>query len=322
MIDLTISIVNTNNKVLLEECLSSVFENTSTISVEVYVIDNASNDGSAEMVRTGFPQVSLIENESRKGYAQNHNQALRKSKGRFVCILNEDIVIYPNALDRMVEFMDRHPDVGAIGPQVLRGDGVTIQLECGRKFPTLWTEFCEKTTLSRAFPKSRIFGDSRMGYWNHDDTREVDCLLGACMMVRREAIKEVGLLDEQFFMYGEDVEWPHRIKRGGWKIIFFHNAQVLHYGAQTNKRQPRRMGVEAFNSRYKLFRKLYGWLYAQIYRGLIFLITVAKISVFIGKFIASKGGRERNLHREKIKLHELVIKWIFTNQIPIDSDQS
>lgn len=322
MVDLTISIVNTNNKALLEECLGSIFENTLTISIEVYVIDNASNDGSAEMVGARFPQVSLIKNERRKGYAANHNRALRKSKGRYACILNEDIVIYPKALDKMVDFMDRHPDVGAIGPQILCDDSVTIQLECARVFPTLWTEFCEKTNLSKSFPSSRVFRDTKIRYWPHNDTREVDCLLGACMIVRRETMEEVGLLDEDFFMYGEDVEWPYRIKKAGWKIVFLHEAQVLHYGGQTNQRRPRRMGIEAFNSQYKLFRKLNGRLYAQAYKGLMLLVTVGKILLFSGKFVMNRKQDARERCLEKIKSHGRVMKWIFTNTVPDSGDRA
>ena len=316
MMDLTVSIINTNNRELLGGCLESIFTNSSGISLEVYVIDNNSHDGSVEMVSSRFPQVKVIKNDRIDGFAANHNKVLHRSQGRYVCILNEDTLICPHAFERMIAFMDQHPDVGAIGPQILHKDGGGVQLECARKFPTLFTEFCRNTGLTKLLPKSRIFGGVLMGYWDHNDTREVDCLSGACMIVRTSAMKEIGLLDERFFMYSEDDDWLYRLKKGGWRVFFLHRAHILHYGGQANMRQPRRMGVEAFKSRYIFFQKHRGNLYAWIYRLFIFFITLAKLLAFSVGLLVGKDPQRRGRYQEKITSHNCVLKWVLAGELP------
>jgi len=307
MVDLTVSIVNTNNRELLRGCLRSVFESTDRISLEVYVVDNASDDGSIQMVNAKFPQVKLIENKRRLGFAENHNQVLWKSQGRYVCILNEDTLIHPNALEKMVDFMDKHHDVGAIGPQVLNDDGITVQLECARDFPTLWTEFCRITALSKLFPQSKFLGGVLMSYWDHGDTREVDCLLGACMIVRREILNEVGLLDEQFFMYGEDVDWPYRIKKQGWKICFLAEARILHYGGQSKKGRTWEMTFDLRRGEFKFFRKHYGRLTCYILQVMEVCGYLFRGLVWVTLYLLGKGGGRGEMAR-KVDMAWQIIK--------------
>lgn len=311
--DLTVSIVNTNNRPLLKGCLESVFMNSPGISLEVYVVDNNSDDGSVEMVRSRFPQVKLIRNDEIDGFAANHNKVLRRSQGRYVCILNEDTLIYTRTFNKMIAFMDHHPDVGAIGPQILNGDGITIQLECARRFPTLYSELCRNTGLTKWFPQSKLFGGVLMGYWDHNDTREVDSLSGACMMVRASTMREIGLLDERFFMYNEDDDWSYRIQKARWRVFFLHEAQILHYGGRTNEREPRKMGVETFRSQYMFFEKHHGSPYAWVYRLLIFFITLVKLLVFSAVSVVSRGSRQSTYSRDKISSHALVLKWVLTS---------
>jgi GT2 family glycosyltransferase len=318
MLDLSISIVSFNNRALLKDCLHSIFEPPLSLRFEVFVVDNGSEDGSAEMARTCFPQVILIQNEVRDGYAANQNRALRLAKGRYLCILNDDVLICPHALERMVHYLDSHWDVGAVGPKILHPDRRTIQPESARQFPTLLTEFSRVTRLASRYPRSRFLSGPNMGYGDHDDTREVDCLLGACMMVRREAVEEAGFMDQGYFMYGEDVDWCFRIKQCRWKIVYLSEAQVIHYGAQSTRRYPIRMGIEALQSQHRFFRTHYGLAYALAYRGLILLISIGKGVCFAVGMALRRDQTALAEYSKHLSIQRRVIRWALFSQIPFE----
>jgi len=192
--DLTISIVNINNCSLLDKCLKSIFEKTHKANFEVFVVDNASRDGSQKMVKEKFPQVRLIENNKNLGFSAANNQVIKESKSKYLLLLNNDTVVLEDALDKMVEFMDKHEDAGALGCKLLNSDG-TLQPSC-RKFPNLLVYILILLKLHRLFPELKILKRYFMTDFNHQETREVDQVMGACLMMRREAIDDVGLLDE------------------------------------------------------------------------------------------------------------------------------
>lgn len=313
VIDVTVSIVNTNNRQLLEQCLLSLEQTTQGLSMEVIVIDNASTDGSVEMIRTRFPHVEVIVNPERYGYSRCHNQALRHSQGSYVCICNEDLLFYPGALQKMVAFMDQHPHVGAVGPLLIYEDG-QVQPECARRFPNLWTEFCEHAGLAKHFPRSKLLADAKMRYWDHRDTRPVDCLSGACMMVRRETLQDVGLMDERFFMYCEDVDWPYRMKKHGWEVCFLPEAKVLHYRDRTNRRLVGQMRIEVFRSQYLYFRKHCGLLYAGVYRMLMAVLAGAKVLFYTARQWIASNVEEQTGYRDKTRTHYEVLRWLLTNR--------
>jgi GT2 family glycosyltransferase len=229
-VDLTVSIINTNNRDLLRDCLRSIFENKQHISMKVYVVDNACTDGSAEIVRAEFPQVRLIRNETRLGFCVNHNQVLCIAQGRYCLILNEDTLIQAGALDCLVEFMDRHSDAGVAGPMLLNADG-SFQSSY-YNFPTLWSEFLLNSGLGRLiydpYYPSRPLEKSQ-------EVVEADWVSGACLMVRRETIDQVGFLDERFYVYSEETDWCYRMRSAGWKVYYVPDAQVLHLGGQAWK---------------------------------------------------------------------------------------
>jgi N-acetylglucosaminyl-diphospho-decaprenol L-rhamnosyltransferase len=302
--DLTVSIVNHNHRDLLRDCLRSIFAG-SRLALEVFVVDYRSTDGSRAMVRAEFPQTTLIEVNELAGYSANHNRALRRARGRHVAVLNDDLVVYPGALDQLVAYLDAHPQVAAVGPQVVQTDGHTVQLESGRCFPTLWTECCRIAGLDRRFPHSVLLGGVNLGHWSHADTRQVDCLLGACMVVRAEALAHVGLMDEGYFMYGEDVDWPYRLRQIGWQIVFVHNARVLHYGGQSTQHRPLWLTVEALRSQYRFFYKHYGRNYAAAYRALVLGVEAAKQIIFLVRWLATRNASARaGLWR-----HTQVFRW-------------
>jgi len=278
---LSIVIVSYNTREILRQCLASVLSQTRGISYRVYVVDNASRDGSAEMVRRDFPDVILEANRENVGFARANNQALRKIESRYALLLNSDTELFPgtDVLKIMVDFLDRRPEIGALGPKIVFEDG-TIQLHCARSLPNLWTTFCELSTLARRFPRSRITGNYLMSWWDHESSREVDCLLGACMMVRREVLDRVGLLDEDFFLGGEDADWCLRIKRAGWKVYYQPEVVILHYGGASKDQMDEHEGKERHIAYWKYFRKHHGPAYALASRGMTAILSLAWVVIY------------------------------------------
>lgn len=224
--DLTVSIVNHNNREMLERCLASVFDGTRNLEFEVCVVDNRSGDGSAEMVRNRFPRVKLIENEKKEGFAANQNKILKIAAGEFVALLNNDTEVKPGAFEKLVGFMRAHPETGLAGPRLLNPDG-SLQQSCYRT-PTPAVLFFDATFLSSIFPRNVFFGGYKR--WAHDSVREVQSMALACAVARRAAVEKVGPLDERFFMYFEDHDWCLRFRRAGWKIHLAPDAEAVHFG--------------------------------------------------------------------------------------------
>lgn len=238
-LDLAIVVLNYNTAELLRECLHSVYAGGGDLAYRVCVVDNASADNSAQMVRNSFPDAHLIANARNVGYAAGNNQALcwfgfdenasanRKSLPRYVLLLNPDTTLPPGALSQMVRFLDERPRAGVAGPRVRRLDG-SLDRACRRSFPTPRVSLFRMAGLSRLFPRSRLFNAYNLEYLPEDAVHPVDSVVGAFMMVRREAILQAGLLDDDFFMYGEDLDWAKRIKDAGWKNWYNGRVEITH----------------------------------------------------------------------------------------------
>ncbi len=262
MPDLCIVIVNYNTRDLLRECLRSVFASWGVGDLCVHVVDNASPDDSADMVRAEFPQARLTRNGENCGYAAANNLVLRQCDARFVLLLNPDTVLPPDALARVIQFFDAHPDAGVVGPKLQRPDG-SLDLACRRSFPTPEVSFYRMLGLSKLFPHSRTFGRYNLTYLDPNESAEVDAVVGAFMMVRGEIVKQVGVLDEQFFMYAEDLDWCKRIKdavnpRTGnhWQVWYHPAVVVLHVKRASSARSAR--AQVAFNdTMLQFYRKHY-----------------------------------------------------------------
>lgn len=263
------------------------------------MVDNGSRDGSPEVVRHLFPWVKLITNPDNYGFAHAVNQGLRASSGRFCLLLNSDTEVQKDALVKMVDFMTSHPEVGVLGPQILNPDG-SIQPSC-RSFPSLWTQLWETTGLSRCFPRSRLFGSYRMGYWDHRHLGEVDQVMGASLMVRREVMEEVGLLDENYFFCFEEVDWCYRIKNRGWKIYFYPYAKVFHRGGGTSRQNLPRSLLFRYQGLFYFFRKHRGPFQTFLLTILVFLEVVFK---FLLLATTSQG-------EDKLRGYRDVLVWIF-----------
>ncbi len=237
MMSLSVIIVNYNVRPFLEGAMLSIFKALDGIDSEVFVVDNGSGDGSVPMVRQRFTQARLIENKENVGFARANNQALQKAQGEFVCLINPDTLVRADTFKVCLEYLQQHPDVGAVGCKILNSDG-SLQLSCRRSFPMPWVAFTKMVGLSRLFPKSRLFGRYNLTYLDPDKTAEVEALSGSFMMVRRQTIEEVGYLDEDFFMYGEDLDWCYRIGRAGWKIVYLPQTEIIHYKGQSAREAP------------------------------------------------------------------------------------
>jgi hypothetical protein len=224
--DVSIVVVSYNSRRHLERLLPSLYDREHGVSFETVVVDNASEDGTCAFVRGRFPDVRLIENAANLGYSRAVNQGIEAGRGRFALILNPDIEVHDGAIAGLCSFMEDHPDAGIAGSKLLNEDG-SVQHSC-RRFYSLWTLLLRRTVLGKVFPKSREISRYLMLDFDHESSREVDWLIGACMMVRREALSDIGLMDERFFLYFEDVDWCYRAWRSDWKVYYVADSVMTH----------------------------------------------------------------------------------------------
>lgn len=232
---LSIVIVNYNVKFFLEQCLRSVYNALQDVSAEVFVVDNNSVDGSCSMVKEKFPNVILIENKQNVGFSKANNQAINVSNGEYVLLLNPDTVVEENTFSKIIEFMDSHPDAGGLGVKMIDGKGNFLP-ESKRALPTPKVAFNKVFGLSTLFPKSKLFGKYHLGYLDKSKINEVEVLSGAFMLLRKEALNKSGLLDETFFMYGEDIDLSYRILKAGYKNYYFPETTIIHYKGESTKK--------------------------------------------------------------------------------------
>ncbi|HET6454862.1 MAG TPA: glycosyltransferase family 2 protein [Armatimonadota bacterium] len=263
--DLSIVIVNWNTSAELEACLRSIGDDS--IRLEMIVIDNASADDSVEMVRREFPRVRLIENKANLGFAKGANQGVRSSTGRYVLLLNPDSEVKPGALSAMVRFGDENPEIGIFGPKILNPDG-SLQYSC-RGFPTIAAGFFRNTILTRFFRRNSYIYNYLMLGWDHSEPRDVDWVSGAALVARRELLEDIGMLDERFYMYCEDVDLAYRAHERNWRVTYFPLATVVHACSKASSKNPNRMIIEHQKSIFRYFRKHHGgrastWLLVPI----------------------------------------------------------
>ncbi len=232
---LTVIVVNYNVEYFLEQCLNSVRKASKAITTEVIVVDNNSIDGSVAMVQEKFPEFGLISNKDNPGFSKANNQAIRISKGEYVLLLNPDTVVEEDTFLKVVEFMDKNADGGGLGVKMVDGKGQFLP-ESKRGLPTPLVAFWKLFGLSTIFPKSKTFGQYHLGHLDKDETHEVDVLCGAFMLMRRKTLDKVGLLDENFFMYGEDIDLSYRIQKGGYKNYYFSDTTIIHYKGESTKK--------------------------------------------------------------------------------------
>lgn len=232
---LSIVIVNYNVEHFLEHCLLSVRKAIKNIDAEIFVVDNNSVDSSVNMLKNKFPEVKLIKNKENVGFAKANNQAIRISTGEYVLLLNPDTVVEEDTFTKCLSFMDSHIDAGGLGVKMIDGQGKILK-ESKRGFPTPWVCFCKMTGLASIFPNSKKYCGYYMGHLPYTETNQVDILAGAFMLIRKKTLDEVGLLDETFFMYGEDIDLSYRITKAGWKNYYFADTSIIHYKGESTKK--------------------------------------------------------------------------------------
>ena len=235
MVELSIIIVNYNVRIFLENALNSIQRAMNGIEGEIFVVDNASNDGSIEMLKDKFSSVKLIANEKNLGFAKANNLALQRAAGKYFLLINPDTIVQEDTLSVMLKYFSENAHIGLAGCKVLNPDG-TLQLACRRSFHSPWVAFTKIIGLSNVFPRSKFFGKYNLSYLSENDIQEVDAVSGSFMMLRREVYEHTGGLDEDFFMYGEDLDWCYRIQQSGWKICYVPLTQIIHYKGESTRR--------------------------------------------------------------------------------------
>jgi GT2 family glycosyltransferase len=288
MVDVSIIIVAWNVRELLYDCLESVYNETKGVSFEVIYVDNASKDGSAEMVRKKFPKVKMIENEKNEGFIKANNKGIQIAEGRYVLLLNSDTIILDNAIARTIKFADEHPEAAVVGCKVLNPDK-TLQRNCFM-YPSLLNLLLSATYLYKIFPKSKFFGRQGMTWWDFNDTREVETICGSFSLVRKEAIKQTGLMDENYFVYGDDPDWCYRFRKNGWKILFTPEPQIIHYGGQT---------TEQMSEKFRLQLSGSGLIFMTFARLLIALFFFLRVPYWVAVAMFHKNKRKKSIQTAK-----------------------
>jgi GT2 family glycosyltransferase len=288
--DVSVLIVSWNTRDMLRDCLRSILNQTGQASLEVIVVDNASGDGSAAMVKTEFPQVILIENSRNRGFAAANNQGISIAIGRYILLLNSDTIILNNAITKTLAFADSHPEAAVVGCRVLNPN-LTLQRTCFM-FPSLLNMLLSTTYMYKLFPRNRFFGRERMTWWNRDDVKDVDVVTGCYMLAHHKAIDEIGMMDERFFMYGEETDWCYRFKKAGWKILFTPDAEIVHFGGQSSKQMAPQMTLQLRGSILQFMCKHYSCLEYNLACILVWLFFAIRVPWWFIKYIFARAQKD------------------------------
>ncbi|MGB1363047.1 MAG: glycosyltransferase [Flavobacteriales bacterium] len=289
MTDLSVVIVSYNVRAFLEQCLVSVERAAKGLDVEVWVVDNKSVDGSVDMVKRRFPWVKLIANEDNVGFSVANNQAIRKSSGKHVLLLNPDTVVREDTFAKGLEHMEAHPNVGGMGVPMYDGTGQYLP-ESKRGLPTPWVAFCRMAGLHRFAPTSEKFNAYYAGHLGERDTGPVDILAGAYMWMRKEALDEVGLLDEQFFMYGEDIDLSWRLVLGGWENHYCANTSIIHYKGESTKKGSLNYVMVFYNAMLLFAAKHYEGRQARAFSWMIRVAIYGRAALAVVRRVLSRWG--------------------------------
>ena len=284
---LSVVIVNYNVKYFLEQCLISVFNAAKDIDTEVFVVDNASADGSCQMVRDRFPLVKLIENTENHGFSYANNQALRLAKGEFVLILNPDTVVEETTFSKCIQFMREHPETGSLSVKMIDGKGKFLP-ESKRALPSPSVSFYKIFGFSRLFPRSKTFARYHLGHLNPDEVNEIEILPGAFMFIRKNALDEAGLFDESFFMYGEDIDLSYRIIKSGFKNYYFPKTTIIHYKGESTKKGSINYVLVFYKAMMIFARKHFTQKNAFLYIILIYAAIYFRAGLSIAKRIVNR----------------------------------
>jgi GT2 family glycosyltransferase len=306
----SVIIVSWNARSYLRDCLNSIRQTSMSCVQEVIVVDNASSDGSPEMVEREFPEVDLIRAKENLGFARANNLAMQHAKGSIYALINSDVIVHSGCLETLAAFLDQHPQVGLVGPRVIGGDG-HLQQTCHR-VPTVWNTFCRVLALDRVFPHWQLFSGFEMPPWYHDRRSEAEVLSGCFWVARKKAVDQIGGLDERFFFYGEDIDWCKRFWDAGWKLMFVPEATAIHFGGASSANAPLRFSIEIHRANLKYWQKHHGiggwsiyYLFATAHHGLRLVARVLKR-------ISGWGNSPESRH--KLKEDAVCLRWLLTGK--------
>lgn len=305
MKSISIVIVTWNCKKFIAECLDSLRPLRHNPEIETIIVDNASWDGTPELVRDCYPDVMLIRSQENLGFTKGNNLGIRKTSGKYLCLINPDVRVLDGCIEKMYEYMENNPQVGLLGPRMLNSRGKSDRSYMGA--PTLWNLFCRALALDTCFPGSKILGGFLMNYFDRNQIAEVDILNGWFWMARSGALNQVGLLDEELFMYADDLDWSKRFHKAGWKVVYFPAAESIHYGGGTTDRAPIRFTVEMHRANFQYWQKNYGKMSQFIYRLIIGLHHCVRLAGYSLAFL--KPGSSRAGIRFKLRRSVVGLQW-------------
>ena len=310
MANISIIIVNWNAKGYLYDCLASIQATRGTFVLEIIVVDNASSDGSQDMVVSEYPEVILIRSSTNLGFARANNLGIQQAKGDFVALVNSDVVVHPNCFQHLTTYLEAKPDVGLVGPKVIGRDG-NVQSSCG-KLPGLWNTMCEFLLLHKCFPRLALFSGFQIRNLDYLRPVEVQVLSGCFCVARRSAIEKVGGLDERFFFYAEDVDWSKRFHDSGWKLVYVPSASATHFGGGSSAKAPLRYSIEMLRANLMYWKKHHGNWGRAVFFVLATVQHGIRLCVRSGMRIARVGNAEACNH--KIEEHQVCLRWLFTGR--------
>ena len=314
--DLSVVVVTWNAKKFVDENFGSILADLRGISAEVIAVDNASTDGTADMIAERFPEVNLTRSPKNLGFSNANIVAIRKSTGKYVCLVNPDVRVLPGCFSKLMAYLEKNPKVGVAGPKTFNADG-TLQRSCMRA-PSVWISFCRAFALDKT-PLGRmpLFGGISMADFDHDKTREVDVLNGAFLMIRRTAMDQVGLIDERFFMYGDDLDWCVRFGKAGWPVMFYPEAEIVHYGGGVTAKAPVYFYVEMQKAYLQYWKKHHSSLGQMVFLGSLLFHESVRFLAYSLLSLPGESWRERFGWKKERSL--ACIRWIlYSREQPID----
>ncbi len=314
--DLSVIVVTWNAKKFVDENFGSILADLQGISAEVIAVDNASTDGTPDMIAERFPQVNLTRSPKNLGFSNANIVAIEKSTGKYVCLVNPDVRVLPGCFAKLMAYLEANPKVGVVGPKTFNADG-SLQRSCMRA-PSVWISFCRAFALDKTpLGRTPLFGGISMVDFGHDKTREVDVLNGAFLMIRRTAMDEVGLIDERFFMYGDDLDWCVRFGKAGWPVMFYPEAEIVHYGGGVTAKSPVYFYVEMQKAYLQYWKKHHSYLGRVVFMGS--LLFHESIRYLTYSLISLLGRPWRERFGWKIQRSLACIRWIlYSREYPID----
>jgi GT2 family glycosyltransferase len=306
--DVSFVIVNWNTKDLTLKCIRSIIATKSAYSQEIIVVDNASGDGSVDAIKNEYPSVTVLSNGINLGFAKANNMGIERSTGRYICLVNSDVEVFADTVSFIIGYMESNLGVGIVGPRILFPD-LTLQNSC-RKYPNLWTKFCETAALNRIFPKTAIFSGEHMTHFAHDRFKKLESMAGCFMLIRREALSNVGLFDEQYFIYSEETDLCKRMNAAGWGIVFLPEVSVIHHHGASSSQDPQRFSIEQQKSLMKYWRKHHS--FSSLACLFLLLLMHHSIRYALLSMRQTRTSEEKVAALRRIEKHRESLKELFT----------